>query len=68
MPVIRQDNWRSDMIKKILSVFFIVIGIAAAVTAVNMGLSNKDADPVLLAPPEAATQQVTGLMPDTSSN
>ena len=50
------------MIKKILSVIFIVIGIAAAVTAVNMGMSNKDADPVLLAPPEAATHQVPGLM------
>ena len=50
------------MIKKILSAIFIIVGIAAAVMAVNMGLSNKDADPVLLAPPEAATQQVTGLM------
>ena len=38
------------------------ISVAAAVTAVNMGMSNKDADPVLLAPPEAATHQVTGLM------
>ena len=62
MPIIRQDNWRSDMIKKILSVIFVIVGIAAAVTAVNMGMTNKDADPVLLAPPEAATQQVTGLM------
>ena len=50
------------MIKKILSVIFVIVGIAAAVTAVNMGMTNKDADPVLLAPPEAATQQVTGLM------
>ena len=62
MPVIGQNYWRSNMIKKILSVIFIVVGIAAAVTAVNMGMSNKDADPVLLAPPEAATHQVTGLM------
>lgn len=50
------------MIKKILSAIFVVIGIAAAAMAVNVGLSNKDADPVLLAPPEAATHQVTGLM------
>ena len=50
------------MIKKILSVIFIFVGIGAAIMAVNLGMSNKDADPVLLAPPEAATQQVTGLM------
>ena len=50
------------MIKKLLSVIFIVIGIAAAVAAVNLSLSNKDADPVLLAPPEEATHQVVGLM------
>ena len=62
MPINRQDNWRSNMIKKILSVIFVLIGIAAAVAAVNMGMSNRNADPVLLAPPEAASQQVTGLM------
>lgn len=62
MPIIRQDNWRNDMIKKILSVIFVIIGIAAAVMAVNMGMSNKEAEPVLLAPPEEATHQVTGLM------
>ena len=50
------------MIKKILSVIFIFVGIGAAIMAVNLGMSNKDADPVLLVPPEAATQQVTGLM------
>ena len=50
------------MIKKLLSVIFIVIGIAAAVAAVNLGLSNKEAEPVLLAPPEEAKLQVQGLM------
>ena len=50
------------MIKKLLSVIFIIIGIAAAVAAVNLGLSNKDADPVLLAPPEEAKLQVVGMM------
>ena len=50
------------MIKKLLSVIFIIVGIAAAVAAVNLGLSNKDADPVLLAPPEEAKLQVVGLM------
>lgn len=50
------------MIKKLLSVIFIIIGIAAAVAAVNLGLSNKDADPVLLAPPEEAKLQVMGMM------
>lgn len=50
------------MIKKLLSVIFIIIGLAAAVAAVNLGLSNKDADPVLLAPPEEATLQVVGMM------
>ena len=50
------------MIKKLLSLIFVVIGIAAAVAAVNLGLSNKDADPVLLAPPEEAKMQVVGMM------
>lgn len=50
------------MIKKLLSLIFVVIGIAAAVAAVSLGLSNKDADPVLLAPPEEAKLQVVGLM------
>ena len=50
------------MIKKLLSVIFIVVGIAAAVAAVNLGLSNKEAEPVLLAPPEEAKLQVQGLM------
>ena len=62
MPFNRQDNWRTNMIKKILSVIFVLIGIAAAVVAVNMGITNRNADPVLLATPEAASQQVTGLM------
>ena len=62
MPFNRQDNWRTNMIKKILSVIFVLIGIVAAVVAVNMGLTNRNADPVLLATPEAASQQVTGLM------
>ena len=50
------------MIKKLLSLIFVVIGIAAAVAAVNLGLSNKNADPVLLAPPEEAKLQVVGMM------
>lgn len=50
------------MIKKLLSLIFVAIGIAAAVAAVNLGLSNKDADPVLLVPPEEAKQQVVGMM------
>lgn len=50
------------MIKKLLSVFFVIVGIAAAAAAVYLGLGNKDADPVLLAPPEEAEQQVVALM------
>lgn len=50
------------MIKKVLSVVFAIVGIAAAAAAVYLGLSNRDTDPVLLAPPEAAKQQVEGLM------
>ncbi len=50
------------MIKKLLSVIFAVIGIAAAVAAVFLGMSNRNADPVLLAPPEEAELQVVGLM------
>ena len=50
------------MIKKLLSLLFAAVGIAAALYAVNLSLSNKDADPVLLAPPEEATHQVVGLM------
>lgn len=50
------------MIKKILSLIFVIVGIAAAVFAVNLSLDNKDADPVLLVPPEEATHQVVGLM------
>lgn len=57
-----EDNWRNDMIKKLLSVIFAVIGIAAAVAAAFLGMSNRDADPVLLAPPEEAELQVIGLM------
>lgn len=48
--------------KKLLSLIFAIIGIAAAVAAVSLSLSNKDADPVLLAPPEEAKHQVIGLM------
>lgn len=50
------------MIKRILSVIFAFVGIAAAAAAIYLGLTNKDADTVLLAPPEEATQQVVGLM------
>lgn len=50
------------MIKKVLSVIFAIIGIAAAAAAVYLGMSNKDADPVLIAPPEEAEHQVVGLM------
>lgn len=50
------------MIKKLLSVIFIVVGIAAAVAAAGLGLSNKDSDPVLLSPPEEAKLQVVGMM------
>lgn len=50
------------MIKKVLSVIFAIVGIATAAAAVYLGLSNRDTDPVLLAPPEAAKQQVEGLM------
>ena len=50
------------MIKKVLSLIFAIIGIAAALMAVKLGLSNKDADPVLLMPPEEAKHQVTGMM------
>ena len=50
------------MIKKLLSVIFVLVGIAAAAAAVNLSLSNKDADPVMLAPPEDAKLQVIGMM------
>lgn len=50
------------MVKKILSLIFALAGIAAALMGVKLGLSNRDADPVLLAPPEEATHQVEGLM------
>lgn len=50
------------MFKKILSLIFVIIGIAAAVFAVNLSLENKDADPVLVSPPEEAKLQVVGLM------
>ena len=50
------------MIKKVLSIIFAIIGIAAAAGAVHLGLSNQTSDPVLLAPPEEAEQQVVGLM------
>lgn len=50
------------MIKKLLSLIFVIIGIAAAVAAVNLSLTNKNADPVLLVPPEEAKLQVVGLM------
>ena len=50
------------MIKKLLSVIFVIIGIAAAVAAVSLGMGNRNADPVLLAPPEEAQLQVVGLM------
>ena len=50
------------MIKKLLSLVFVLIGIAAAAAAVYLGLGNRDTDPVLLAPPEEATHQVVGLM------
>lgn len=50
------------MIKKLLSVIFIIVGILAAAAAVYLGMSYKDADPVLLAPPEDAKLQVIGMM------
>ncbi len=50
------------MIKKVLSLIFAVVGIAAAAVAINLGLSNVDADPVLIAPPEEAKLQVVGLL------
>lgn len=50
------------MIKKLLSLIFIIIGIAAAVAAANIGMTNKEADPVLLMPPEDAKLQVVGMM------
>lgn len=50
------------MIKKLLSVFFVIVGIAAAVAAAYLGLSNQNADPVMLVPPEEAAHQVVALM------
>lgn len=50
------------MIKKMLSLVFTVVGIAAAVAAVSLSLSYKNANPMLLVPPEEAQHQVTGLM------
>jgi hypothetical protein len=50
------------MIKKLLSVVFAIVGILAAAAAVNLGLSNRNADPVLLEPPLEAKHQVIGLM------
>lgn len=50
------------MIKKLLSLVFAIVGIAAAVAAVSLSLSYKNANPMLLVPPEEAQHQVTGLM------
>lgn len=50
------------MIKKLLSAILMIAGIAAAVAAVNVSLSNLETDPVLLATPEEAEHQVIGLM------
>lgn len=50
------------MIKKMLSLFFAIVGIAATVAAVCLSLSYKNANPMLLVPPEEAQHQVTGLM------
>ena len=50
------------MIKKLLSAIFAIVGIAAAAAAVYLSLSYRDAEPVLLATPEEAEQQVIGLM------
>ena len=50
------------MIKKMLSLVFAIVGIAAAVAAVSLSLSYKNANPMLLVPPEEAQHQVTCLM------
>ena len=50
------------MIKKLLSMIFVLVGIAAATAAIYLALNNRNADPVLLVPPAEAEQQVTGLM------
>ena len=50
------------MIKKLLSLIFAFIGFAAAVVAVNLSMSNKDAEPVMLVPPEEAKHQEVCLM------
>ena len=50
------------MIKKLLSVILAVIGIAAAASAVRLALDNTNSNPMLIAPPEDAVHQVTGLM------
>lgn len=50
------------MIKKLLSLIFAMIGIAAAIAAVNLSMANKEADPVMLVPPEEAKLQVVGMM------
>lgn len=56
------DGWRFKMIKKLLSVILAVIGIAATAGAVRLALDHTNSNPVLLAPPEEAVHQVTGLM------
>lgn len=50
------------MIKKLLSIIFAIVGIAAAAAAVFLSLSNQNAQPVLLEPPEEAKHQVVALM------
>lgn len=50
------------MIKKLLSLILAAAGIAAAAAGIHLGMTNIEADPVLLVPPEEAEQQVIGLM------
>lgn len=50
------------MIKKLLSLILAIVGLAAAAAGVYLGMTNIAANPVLLAPPEEAEQQVVGLM------
>ena len=49
-------------IRKIIAAVFAVIGVFAAAMAVTLSFMNRNAEPVLLSPPEEAEHQVTALM------
>lgn len=50
------------IIKKIFSVVFALVAVAAAALTIYLGMNSVDAEPVLIAPPEEAENQVVAMM------